>query len=717
MFSRENSGGFEIEMSRLMIASTSILIVAAGAATLNFTFSVTSASITTSGTNVSVSGPATLTVSGVGSDSGTFSASGSLANISGGNVTVAFTDTFGHGTVTGNMTFPEGVLVGSAPVSGSATITSGTGLYAGLANTTVTGTGFTGSVLSGGTLSFSISGAANGRQFTFTVTNASVSISGTSMFSGAASFTLGGNSPDTGTFSATGSLTNISGGNLTVPFTVTLDHGTLTGSMTFPENVLVNSGPVSGSATITGGTGSYAGLTSSTLTASGTVTGSVLSGGTPSVSISGAVNTGGSGGGTDITYNVNVKITSSNPTKNPLQSDAAVGTITTDGTIGTILAHNIKSWDLQLIDFLNSANNFELTTANSVVVEDGDGAGQKIGGGGLTATATGLFYDFSNKNAEFGFQASASLYSGGHYFCLSDGLYACAAGESIAPNDISKDGVIATPAPAGNQPLNGNTPTITNVVSGASYGIGMAGFSGTVITGIESGSWVIITGQGLASNTRIWQASDFAGLGNALPMSLDGVSLTINGKPAAVYYISPTQLNVQAPQDGTLGSVPVVVTNSLGQSNSMNATLQQYAPGFFLLSQPGSPSPTAALYVAAVHNDGTPAVPANYYGSSVNSRPATPGEVLMIYGTGFGPANPPAPAGQLVDGAPPLADPSLMRITIGGVPATVQYAGLVGPGEYQFNVVVPTLSDGDQPIVATIGGSTSQTGVSVSVKN
>jgi uncharacterized protein (TIGR03437 family) len=89
----------------------------------------------------------------------------------------------------------------------------------------------------------------------------------------------------------------------------------------------------------------------------------------------------------------------------------------------------------------------------------------------------------------------------------------------------------------------------------------------------------------------------------------------------------------------------------------------------------------------------------------------------MIYGTGFGPTNPAAPAGQLVSGAPPLADPALLAITIGGQPATVLYAGLVAAGEYQFNVVVPTLSNGDQPIVATIGGSTSQTGVSVPVQN
>jgi uncharacterized protein (TIGR03437 family) len=145
-------------------------------------------------------------------------------------------------------------------------------------------------------LSFSVSGTADGRTFTFTVTNAPVTMSGTSVFSGPASLALAGGSPDTGTFSASGSLTNISAGNVTVPFTVTLGHGTLTGTMAFPETALVASGSVSASATITGGTGSYAGYTSSTLSASGTITGSVLSGGTISFSISGAVNASGGGG-------------------------------------------------------------------------------------------------------------------------------------------------------------------------------------------------------------------------------------------------------------------------------------------------------------------------------------------------------------------------------------------------------------------------------------
>ena len=279
-------------MSCLMIAPVSILMVAAGAAVLNFTFTVTNASITSSQTSVSVSGPTTLTVSGVGTDTGTFSASGSLANVSGGNVTVPFTVTLSKGTYTGTMTFPVDALGGSAAISGSATITSGTGRYTILANTTISGSGFTGGVLSGGDLSFSMSGTANGYGFTFSVTNAPVTISGISVFSGPASLTLAGGSPDSGTFSANGSLTALSG-NLSMPFTVTLGLGTITGNMTFPETALLESGAVSGSATITGGTDSYAGLTSSALTASGTVTGSLLSSGTLSFSVSGTVTTSG----------------------------------------------------------------------------------------------------------------------------------------------------------------------------------------------------------------------------------------------------------------------------------------------------------------------------------------------------------------------------------------------------------------------------------------
>ena len=89
-------------------------------------------------------------------------------------------------------------------------------------------------------------------------------------------------------------------------------------------------------------------------------------------------------------------------------------------------------------------------------------------------------------------------------------------------------------------------PTITSVVNGASF-----------LPGIESGSWVTIKGTNLSNTNpgRIWTSSEIVN-GN-LPTSLDNTSVSIDGNPAFVYYISPTQLNVQAPNDSTTGTVKV----------------------------------------------------------------------------------------------------------------------------------------------------------------
>jgi uncharacterized protein (TIGR03437 family) len=83
-------------------------------------------------------------------------------------------------------------------------------------------------------------------------------------------------------------------------------------------------------------------------------------------------------------------------------------------------------------------------------------------------------------------------------------------------------------------------------------------------------------------------------------------------------------------------------------------------------------------------------------------RPAVPGEVLEIYGTGFGPTNPAAPTSQLVPQPAPLSLPA--TVAIGGVEAQVQWAGIVSSGLYQLNVQVPNVAAGDQPIQASVSG-------------
>jgi len=108
-------------------------------------------------------------------------------------------------------------------------------------------------------------------------------------------------------------------------------------------------------------------------------------------------------------------------------------------------------------------------------------------------------------------------------------------------------------------------PTITAVLNAASYQ-----------PGIQAGSWVMIKGSNLANTTGIWQSSDF--VGDNLPTVVDGVSVTIDGRPAYVEYVSPTQINVVAPTDTATGPVKVVVNNNGLASAPATAQLQTVAP-------------------------------------------------------------------------------------------------------------------------------------------
>lgn len=227
--------------------------------------------------------------------------------------------------------------------------------------------------------------------------------------------------------------------------------------------------------------------------------------------------------------------------------------------------------------------------------------------------------------------------------------------------------------------------------------------------GIVDGSWISITGSNLSTTTRLWRSDEI--VDGKLPTSLDSVSVTVEGLPAAVEYISPTQLNVQAPVTGKAGSVNVVVSNSLGVSAPTSATVSRNLPGLFVFS------PMNGKYAAAViaRSDGGVdyAGPESLFGSALTTRPVIPGEILELYATGLGPTNPFVPAGQVFAGAAALMDP--VTVTIGGQPAAVGFAGLAGAGLYQLKVTVPAVPWGDHAIVVTVKGVASQPGVYVAV--
>src|SRR5580658_4982748 len=95
---------------------------------------------------------------------------------------------------------------------------------------------------------------------------------------------------------------------------------------------------------------------------------------------------------------------------------------------------------------------------------------------------------------------------------------------------------------------------------------------------IAPNTWVEINGANLAptGDSRTWQGSDF--VNNQMPTQLDGVSATVNGISAYVYYISPTQVNILTPPDALSGPVQVQVANNQASSGSFTAQAQAEAP-------------------------------------------------------------------------------------------------------------------------------------------
>jgi uncharacterized protein (TIGR03437 family) len=232
------------------------------------------------------------------------------------------------------------------------------------------------------------------------------------------------------------------------------------------------------------------------------------------------------------------------------------------------------------------------------------------------------------------------------------------------------------------------------VVNGASF-----------VPGVVSNSLATIQGSNLASVTDNWNSSL---AGGQLPTSLDGVTVLFNGKPAYLTYISPTQINLIVP-DINAGTTPVMLTNNgTSPTGLFNTPASLYGPAFF--TWPGS-------QVVATRQDYSYAARSGTF-SGLTTVAAQPGDVLILWGTGFGPTIPPAPPGIPVPSDKVYSTGTAPTVTINNVTATV-YGAALAPGYaglYQVAIQVPnSLADGDWPIVASIGGVQSPSGVILSV--
>jgi uncharacterized protein (TIGR03437 family) len=225
---------------------------------------------------------------------------------------------------------------------------------------------------------------------------------------------------------------------------------------------------------------------------------------------------------------------------------------------------------------------------------------------------------------------------------------------------------------------------------------------------IQPGSSISIYGENLAAGTLSWNG-DFA-------TTLGGTTVTINKKPAYPWFVSPFQINLQAPDDTASGIVNVVVTTSAGAATS-TVTLAQFSPSFSVLD---------GRHVAGIilRSDGSGAYGDGTYdivgptGASLGYKTvaAKAGDALILFGTGFGPTTPSVPAGKAFSGEAITTNP--VQLLINGIVIVPAFSGISSAGLYQLNLMpVPAgLGIGDVPLIATVGGFQTSSGVVLSLQ-
>jgi uncharacterized protein (TIGR03437 family) len=234
-------------------------------------------------------------------------------------------------------------------------------------------------------------------------------------------------------------------------------------------------------------------------------------------------------------------------------------------------------------------------------------------------------------------------------------------------------------------------PTISTggVVSAASFQIGQ---------GIAPGSLVAVFGSGLSGDTV---AASYVPLpisinspettGLSTSIGIDGTGVSV---PAPLLYISPLQVNMQAPWELE------------GQSSVQMKVNLEPLNGALITVPVSTYSPACFTYNNIVIGQTFPS-----YGLITSSNPAVPGQTIILYCTGLGPVNnQPATGAAATDGT--STTKTTPTVTIGGQNATVSFSGLAPGlvGVNQLNVQVPANApSGSQPLVLSIGGVTAPT--------
>jgi uncharacterized protein (TIGR03437 family) len=260
----------------------------------------------------------------------------------------------------------------------------------------------------------------------------------------------------------------------------------------------------------------------------------------------------------------------------------------------------------------------------------------------------------------------------------------------------TNDASVSTVVPVG-LTVTVQPPTITAVVNAASF----------VNQAISPGEVVSLFGAAFGPSAAMQLQLDSGG---KVSTSLGNVQVLFSGYLAPLAYVSSTQINCVVPYEIVGISNPSVQVKYSGQaSNGIELTSALMSPGIFATNGTGQ--------AAILNQDGSANGPAN---------PEAAGNIVSVFMTGEGQTSPPGITGSVTcqGGCNTLQQipVPLLPITasVGNAPATVTFygeaPGLVS-GVLQVNLIVPSNTPpGATPLVISVGGTNSQTGVTLSVR-
>jgi uncharacterized protein (TIGR03437 family) len=329
---------------------------------------------------------------------------------------------------------------------------------------------------------------------------------------------------------------------------------------------------------------------------------------------------------------------------------------------------------------LNTAEDVAVDSTGSLFIADSANYRvRKVSGGVITTIAGTGFDGFSGDggaatSATLNFPWSVGLDASGN-LAIGDMFNHRIRRISGAGSGGASPGTGPAPASSGNPP----SVSAGGVVDGASFR-----------SAIAAGAIVSLFGENLSGSTL--NASSLP-----LPTGLGGTSVAVNGIAAPLFFVSPTQLNVQLPFNLSAGVVNVQVTRDGVASAAQAVTISSFSPALFTVPSGGS-GPGAIL-----HNSTGVLVSA--------SAPAARGEFLSIFATGLGAVQPLVESGAPGPSDPPSQTTTGVTVTIGGIPALTNFSGLAPTfaGLYQINAQVPqgVASGNSVPVIVTIGGVSS----------